>query len=307
MDQFRWLDLVLPPQLCYGAKKHAACPPLSDQASSSTRPRCARKRARKAGASSRKPKRVIEYIKVPKHWFSDPLNHKFKTAVRPPTKGTRRKELSIDLRMPLEIFVDLMKPMATNDMENFEWEDEEKTTLVPTRKGKSFLEYKYMIQKPEMVSKYWSLEQKEPTIRVRKEGKLVQRRRGLGSARLHLSQAAEERGERTDLLAQITGNVSIYFKVPNNERAMPTGEIKFKVSTLVKSGHIEWATTFAPRTAAALRKQMQTHLRSMIESPEYPTLSTSNEQGLLTSQSETVRPEPPPRGRLALPAPMEKA
>ena len=38
---------------------------------------------------------------------------------------------------------------------------------------------------------------------------MVQCRRGLGSARLHLSDAAEERGERTDLLSQVTGSVTV--------------------------------------------------------------------------------------------------
>ena len=212
-----------------------------------------------------------------------------------------RKELSIDFRMPQDNFVDLMKPMDTGDMENFEWEDEQKKSLVPTKVGKSFNEFKYLISKPSLVDKFWCLENKESLLKMRKDGKLVQRRRGLGSARLHLSKAAEERGERTDLLAQITGNVSVYFKVPKNERAMPTGVIKCKVSTLTKSGHIEWATTFMPRTAAALRKQMQTHLRSMIESPDYPTLTTSNEQGLLSTESESVRQEPPAPARRRTP------
>lgn len=241
---------------------------------------------------------MIEYIKVPKHWFSDPLNHAMKTAVRPPTKRTRRKELTIDLHLPQEIFHDLMKPMDDGDMENFKWEDPAKTKLTPTTDKKTFLQFKYEIKKPQMVDKFWCLQSREQPSRVRKEGKMQKCRRGLDSARLHLSEAAEARGERTDLLAAVTGNVTVCFKVPKEERGMPQLRMKFKVSTMTKTGHIEWATTFAARTAAALRKQMQQHLLTMIEDPEYPTLSTSHQE-VLTQQTDCVRPlalmPPPPQ------------
>jgi hypothetical protein len=225
---------------------------------------------------------------VPKHWFADPLHHSMKTAVRPPTKRTRRKELAIDQHLPLEIFLDLMKPMDDGDMEGFRWEDETKTKLTPTKEKATFTEYKYMISKPQNVDKFWCLQQKEQPRRVRKEGALVTHRRGLGSARLHLSAAAEARGERTDLLAQVTGNVFVHCKVPKEERAMPHLRILFKVSTLTKTGHIEWATTFGAKTAACLRNQMQQHLLTMIGDAEYPTLSQSED--VLTEQTDRVRP-----------------
>jgi hypothetical protein len=252
--------------------------------------------AKKKGA--KKARRVIEYIKVPKHWFSDPLNHAMKTAVRPPTKRTRRKELVIDLHVPQEVFYDMMKPMDDGDMEGFKWEEAAKTKLAPTTDTKTFQQFKYEIKKPQMVDKFWCLQNREQPRRVRKEGEMVTCRRGLDSARLHLSAAAEARGELTDLLAAVTGNVSVLFKVPKEERAMPKLQMKFKVSTMTKTGHIEWATSFAPRTAAALRKQMQQHLLAMIEDPEYPTLSTSPQE-VLTQQTDCVRPlalmPPPPQ------------
>ena len=266
----------------------------SDQSASPSRPRKARKAEGSAKKIRKKATRPIEYIQVPKHWFSDPLHQSMKTVVRPPTKVSRRKEISIDLKIPEPIFIDLMKPMDTGDMNGFEWEDEAnlgKTKLMPTKDGKSFQEFKYMIMAPSKVDKFWRLEETEPVRRVRQEGKLVRRRRGLGSSRLHLSTAAETRGERTDLLAQVTGNVSVHLKVPKKERAMPMLHIGVKVSTLNKNGHIEWATSFAPRTAAALRKQMQQHLRTMVESDEYPTLS-SNDEMLLGAPTESVRPAP---------------
>lgn len=280
------LTLLLPPMT------FESFPLPPDQTSRPTPARRARKGAGRPKATKTKAERKIEYISVPKHWFAEPLNHSMKTTVRPPTKKTRRKELLIDVRIPQQIFIDLMKPLDSNDVETFEWEDDEtKTALKPTKDGKSFQEFNYTINKPMIVDKLWNLEERDPARRRRQSGKLVSSRRGLGSARLHLSAAAEERGERTDLLAQVTGNVTVKFKVPKKERAMPTLRMQFKVSTLSHRGHIEWATNFAPRTAAALRKQMQEHLRAMVESEEYPTLST-NDGTLLAASSEAVRPQP---------------
>ena len=107
-----------------------------------------------------------------------------------------------------------------------------------------------------------------------------------------------ERGERTDLLAQVTGNVTVTLKVPKKERAMPFLRIKLKVSTL-KKGHVEWATAFGAKTAAALRKQMEAHFAQMIEDPEYPTLSALSIQDSQTSESVRVLLLAPPRPREA--------
>ena len=52
------------------------------------------------------------------------------------------------------------------------------------------------------------------------------------------------------------------------------------------------------RTAAALRKQMLTHLQAMIDDPEYPTLPSMVgamlQGGSESVRPESVRPEPPP-------------
>ena len=51
---------------------------------------------------------------MPKHWFSTPLHHHMKTVVRPPTARTRRKEIKIEMKIPLVIFVELMQPLDTD-------------------------------------------------------------------------------------------------------------------------------------------------------------------------------------------------
>jgi hypothetical protein len=192
----------------------------SDQDSTPTKTpktRKARKGAKKGRKPSTKAAQVIEYISVPKHWFTKLLHHKIKTAIRPLTKSTRRKEQLLEMRIPQQIFVDLMKPMDTGDMDKFEWVDESKSSLKPTDDKPSYEEFKYEIKSPSLNDKFFRLEDKESTHKVRKEGRLVPSRWGLGCSRLHLSTAAEERGERTDLLAAVTGVVTVYFKVPKKE------------------------------------------------------------------------------------------
>jgi hypothetical protein len=155
--------------------------------------------------ASGKKEKPIEYIHDPGAEAlvcepPDPLNHALKTVVRPPTKLSRRKELTTEIKFPLPIFIDLMKPMDNGDMAEFEWEDEKKEALKPTTERKSYTEYKYTIAKPEKVDKCWRLQDREPLWRTRKAGKLVLSRRGLGSARLHLSTAAEDRGKKNQII-----------------------------------------------------------------------------------------------------------
>ena len=225
------------------------------------------KRSKKGNA----PLRVVEYISVPKHWFSDPLNHSMTTSVRPPTRLTRRKQQVVTLRMPEEVFIDLMKPVATGDIPEFAWIDEAKTQLKPTtsKPNSTVLEYNYTVAKPSVVDAIWRLHEVEE--KRTKHGKVF--RRGHGSARLHLSAAAAARGELSDLLSQVTGNVIIKFKVPKNSRTMPTLVIKFSVSTMDRTGNVEWVNNYQAKTREALRNRMKHHLAEMKANAEYPTLT----------------------------------
>ena len=197
------------------------------------------------------------------------------TVVRPPTARTRRKEIVINTKMPVEIFFDLVHPLESGCVKDFKWTDEKKTALEPTRKAKTFNEFKYTMDNPELVDNIWRLEDREtpPEPPKKKRGGNAAPapfRRGHGCAKLHLSHAAADRGELTDLLAQVTGNVHMKLKVPHEEKSMPSFEMKLKVSTLDKNGHVNWATVFETTTKKSLRKQMRFHLQAMIDSPEYP-------------------------------------
>ena len=214
-----------------------------------------------------------------------------KVVVRPPTKRTRRKQININMGLPEPIFMDLMSPLETGDADAFEWTDEKKTALKPTKETTGLLKYEYTIKKPAVVSKLWRLETREAAPKAqRRGGRSAAVRRGLGAARLHLSGAKEERGELTDLLAHVTGNVIIRFTVPKKEKAMPTLKMTLAVSTLNESGNIIWANNYyAARTAAALRKQMCHYLEKMIDDPEYPTLTRM--APALTMGMDQVRPD----------------
>lgn len=243
-------------------------------------------RRRKKGALV--PARVVEYIQVPKHWYTDVLHAAMSTTVRPPTALTRRKQQKIEMKMPEQIFLDMMNPFHDGEMEGFEWMCPERKALRPTKTTQAYAMYKYIIKKPSLVDKLWRLEvnekKREPTRR--KGGETVPPRRGHGSTKLHLSQAAAKRGELTNLISGVTGNVIVQLKVPSQQRLMPSFTVRYAVSSMDKRGHINWPTIYEVRTAAALRKQLRFHLQFMIESDEYPTLEQMIPS--LTASSETL-------------------
>ena len=182
-----------------------------------------------------------------------------------------------------------------------EWTTEEKLELKPTLDKPTYKDYKYTVTKPAILDELWRLEQREIVpLKPKKnnQGEIVAFRRGKGCARLHLSGAAAERGELTDLLAQVTGNVIVKLKVPKLKRVMPTFRMTFCVPTLNQSGDVIWANTYESRTAIALKKRMRHHLKEMIEDPEYPTLDAM--RPALTMGGESVRelPAPPVAGLL---------
>lgn len=179
----------------------------------------------------------------------------------------------LQVHCPEIVFIELLKPLQTGDAKDLEWIEEGKT-LKPTAIKKTFCAYNYTIRKPSLIDKIWRLElMDKKRRRSRKNGEeMLPWRRGHGCARLHLSQAAARRGEKTNLISQVTGNVIMNLKVPKNERAMPQLTMKYSVATMDKNGHVIWPTKYEVRTAAALRKQMRFHLEEMIRDAEYPTL-----------------------------------
>lgn len=110
--------------------------------------------------SSAKP-RAIEYVKVPKHWFSQPLLKSMKKLVRPATAKTRRRQVRIKMGMVMEAFVDLISPLVGEGVEGLEWEDENSKVLKPTAVTQSLEKYHYLIRKPSLLDKFWRMEEHE--------------------------------------------------------------------------------------------------------------------------------------------------
>lgn len=180
---------------------------------------------------------------------------------------TRRKLNVIKRTIPTPVFWELMKPLESGDAVGLEW-NESRNALVPTDDKPTYQRFKYVIRKPSLLDKVWRLEQQSAK---RVKGKAL--RRGLGCAKLQISNAGVARGEVSSLLSQVTGNVTIDFKVPKKLRAMPTLKMTFAVATMDQSGHINWPTQYEARTAAALRKQMMVHIEAMRANAEYPTIA----------------------------------
>ena len=209
--------------------------------------------------------------------------------VRPPTAATRRKQLEIKVNIPEEIFFDLVRPLETGDTKDFEWVG---NRLKPTEIKKTFHRYKYTMTKPSLNDKIFRLQEKEVKPPNSKSNRF---RRGHGAARLHLSQAAADRGQRTHLLSQVTGNTTLDMKVPKNKLLKPELTMSLSVSTMGHNGNIEWASTYSARTAASLREQMRSHLKAMMEHPQYPTLHDMTPA--LDQGTDSVRPDLDAEGR----------
>ena len=99
-------------------------------------------------------------------------------------------------------------------------------------------------------------------------------RRGAGCARARLSTAEERRGGVPQTISMVCGRGRIHYKVPKDEKAMPTLTLVFFVLTMDRWGNITWPIDFTPTTRAALRKQARVLLQRMIDDPLNPVDAT---------------------------------
>ena len=234
------------------------------------------------------------------HWFTEPLFKKMRAVVRPPTSSTRRKQQVITKDIPMEAFCQLLEKLDSGEVEGLVWLNGEKTELEATEVFPTYSVYKYKLDKPAIVDKVWDLRTIEERLAVISQKKVQKRwRRGRGSSKLHLSMKAAERGDCTNLLSAVTGNVFMLLKEPKLDRAMPTLTITFNISTLDTEGHIEWSTSYSDKTATALGKRMKNHLKEMEMDPDYPTCK-SNVQAVLAAPLTLPSTLPAPAAVLAL-------
>ena len=71
----------------------------------------------------------VPRLSLPSNWFVDPFWAKIRKLVRPATGLTRRKELTIELSMPRDIFEDIMAPVKEGEVTDLKRDPH---TKVPT-------------------------------------------------------------------------------------------------------------------------------------------------------------------------------
>ena len=210
-----------------------------------------------------------DLLMVPKEWFLGPLRQSLQTLVRPCTRLTRRKQLSVKVQLPLRCFMEFMSPLLEGSVEGLERDSVGR--LVPTKETAAMKKYQYVVRKGSQLDKLFGLQHFE-----KRHGKASARwRRSLGCARLYLSRVAEARGQIASVMAMVCGNVVIDYREPRGLKSMPRLTVRMFVLSMDRQGHIVWPIDFEVRTKAALRKQARALLSVMLDDPKtYPVDSS---------------------------------
>ena len=221
-------------------------------------------------------------MSIPMRWYVEPMRTAMRKAVRPPTATTRRRQRVVQMQVPMEAFVELLKDFCSAELDGLLWIGGPGPTLQPTRETTAYLEYQYFVRKPSQLNKLWDLATWDNVI----PGTLW--KRGSGAQLLHLSQAACRRGRTSLLISSVAGNVCVRLRAPKDQRAMPTFRMVFTVLTLDQQNHILWNQDFAAGTAAALRNLVEGGRRAMVSDPLYPTSVTTVAQLSHAAPTNTV-------------------
>ena len=229
-------------------------------------------------------------------WIVDAFIAALIALVKPATADSRRVEKLLKMKMPMEAVEAWMDPFSDGDIDGLKWEVlPHSKRLVPTKTTRLNHFYIFELTKGKHLDTLFRLEEAER----QKSVKATQWRRGLGCARLNLSQAAQMRGHTCSLLSMVCGKVSIKVTQPRDWRAMPTVSVRMKTLSMDEAGNIILPCEFEDvGFRAALRKQARVLLQKMIDDPLYPTGPMAPALTMGSTTIHTYRPPPP-----ALPAP----
>ena len=232
-------------------------------------PQARQQRRRQTASSPSEGAIAIQNHKVtlPLTFFMEPLRHAMAAAIRPPTAQTRRRQRVIEMPMPLECFLQLLHPFKTGEIQDLEWLNQEKSALKPTMVSGGCKTYNYKVRQPSQINKLFDMAQWDRPIPG------TPWRRGLGAQRLHLTQAAGQRGRRTMLMASAAGNVSV--RLREYSEKMPIFRLVCGVMTLGHNNSILFNADYSRETRAALRSMATAGLRRMADDDLYPTLPAS--------------------------------
>ena len=106
----------------------------------------------------------VPRVSVPISWFRKPLIKTLKKLVRPAVATTRRKEITIKMSVPREIFEDLLAPVKDGEITGLT-RDASSGLLEPTRKTSALRHYEYTVRRGSMTDKilnFGAMEQDEP-------------------------------------------------------------------------------------------------------------------------------------------------
>ena len=188
-------------------------------------------------------------------------------------------------------FCHVMEPFNSDQIVGLEWLDAAKSKLKPTRVTDSFEEYRYIVDKPGQVNKLFELGSWDAEIPGTKW------KRGSGAQRLHLSQAAGQRGQSLTLISSVTGKVTVQLRV--YPETMPKLMIFYHVSTMDERNHVTWAREYDAQTKAGLRKMLHAGLHKMVADTLYPTGGTATALTATATESVFASLLPAPSRNLA--------
>ena len=99
-------------------------------------------------------------ISCPTSWWTRPFHTSLKKLIRPATANRRRKELTIKMQMPREVFEEIVAPLTTDDVAGLE--RDESGHLVPTRTTAAVNYYEYSIRKGSVSDRLFHLDALDP-------------------------------------------------------------------------------------------------------------------------------------------------
>ena len=196
-----------------------------------------------------------ETVTLPLSFFMEPLRLALARPIRPPTASTRRRQRVVEMAVPMPAFFALLRPFETGDLEGLEWTDQTKTGLKPTSSRVGCNTYKYDVRRPAQLNQLWDMASWDRKVAG------TPWRRGHGAQRLHLTQAAGRRGQRTMLVSSACGNVSL--RCREYQDKLPVLRVVFSVMTLDEKNHILWNQGYSATTRAALRNMVAVGLAKM--------------------------------------------
>ena len=158
-----------------------------------------RSRASAPPPTSKPPAAPVRLTSCPTRWFRDPLDKAIKKLVRPSTALTRRKEITIKMSMPREVFEDFVAPLTEDDVEGMQRRPD--GSLIPTSKTSALYKYKYTLKRGSVTDKLFRLQELDPELPPPKKSLPEVEHIGTGNVyEVEKIEQSRKKGKRTEYL-----------------------------------------------------------------------------------------------------------